>query len=47
MDKNYSPVRVHFKGGACKTKGLNLIDETVWCGIKAGMRKSFKALIFQ
>jgi hypothetical protein len=47
MDKNYSPVGVHCKGGACNTKVLNLINETVWYVIKAGMRKSFKAIIFQ
>ena len=47
MEKNYSYVRVHCKGGTCITKRLNLIDETVWCGLKAGMRKSFKALLFQ
>jgi hypothetical protein len=46
MERNYSPVRVHRKGGTCKTKRLNLIDETVWCGLKAEIRKSFKVLFF-
>jgi hypothetical protein len=46
-DKNYSSVQVYCKGGTCKTKGFNLIGETCWSGLNAGMRESFDTLLFQ